>query len=64
MNPEQAYFAGFMHGTDVTLVVLERALKKYQPVELPAILKMVQDDVALEVAGRMEDAGVEPAGGS
>ncbi len=60
MKPEEAMFAGFVNGVDITVAILENVLHETNPVEQLQILKLVQDAVAGEVAKRMEDAGVEP----
>ncbi len=56
MTPDEAMFAGFMKGTDIALEILENVMREVQPIEGHQILKLVQDEVAKEVADRMEDA--------
>ena len=51
---EQAHMAGFMEGTEIVLAQIERCLREHDPKDA-VLLKLVQDEVALEVANRMED---------
>ncbi|KKL44772.1 hypothetical protein LCGC14_2362330 [marine sediment metagenome] len=61
MTLDEAMFAGFLNGADTAVAILENVLHETNPIEQLQILKLVQDDVAKEVADRMEDAGREPA---
>ena len=51
---EHAHMEGFMEGTRIVLAQLERCLQWHDPQD-KVLLKLVSDEVALEVANRMED---------
>ncbi len=69
MTPDEAMFAGFMNGVELVqgfrehLRSMRRNVKEVPESEMTRrVFKGIEDAVALEVAGRMEDAGMEKEG--
>lgn len=53
---EHAFFTGFLHGVEVAECITLRAFIQARDGERSVvILKRIEDDLALEIAGRMED---------
>lgn len=49
-----AIFAGFVDGADVTMAIVENALLVYAHPQREEILKAIKDELAYEIGARMD----------